>query len=100
MLTLRTKIEAGAAIAALALAIFAMHELRAEHRARAAAESTARAAQTQITEAQKQRDQLAAEDAARDKSAQQKIADLEKSAAAAQTPQQIIKWLPAQLPKS
>lgn len=99
-MTLRTKLELAAGILAAALCIYGLRQARAEHRARAAAEATAKTAQSQIIEAQKQRDQLAAADAARDQAAQQKISALEKSAAAAQTPQQIIKWLPAQLPKS
>lgn len=96
-MTLRTKIEA--AIAAVFL-LCAVLGLRAERKARAAAEAVAKTEQAQIADLAKQRDNLAAGDRARDRAAQQTIAALQKSAAAAQTPAQIIKWLPAQLPKS
>jgi hypothetical protein len=94
----RTKIELASGILAAALCIYGLHEARAEHEARAAAEATAKSAQAQIADAQRQRDALVAADRERNAETQQKIAVLEKSAAQAKTPEQIVKWLPRQLP--
>jgi len=86
----RTKIEAGAAIAFLLCAGFG---LRAERKARDAAQAVQKTQQAQIVDLQKQRDQLAAGDKVRETAVEARISALEKSAAAAQTPQQIAAYL-------
>lgn len=99
-MTSRTRLEAAAGILALAFCVYGVHEYRAERRARAAAEATAKAAQAQIVDAQHQRDVLARADASRDADAQKEIAGLQAQAAKAATPKQIVAYLNAELAKN
>lgn len=96
-LTLRAKLEIAAAIAALLFAFYGFHTWLAEHDARVRADAAVAAAQKQFDETGQQISALKSEDAARQAAADKQLAAIRAESAKATTPQQIAKWMPAQL---
>jgi hypothetical protein len=92
-MTLREKFEVVGVLVIMGLVSVGIEQ----HDLRVKAEATVEKQQARIDDAQKQRDDQAAADRDRDAKTAAAIADLQKKAAAAVTPQQIAKWIPAQL---
>jgi len=92
-MTLREKFEVVGVLVVMGLVSIGIEQ----HDLRVKAEATVEKQQATIDDAQKQRDDQAAADRDRDAKTAAAIADLQKKAAAAVTPQQIAKWIPAQL---
>jgi hypothetical protein len=96
-MTLRTKLEALAAIVLLAAAAFIARSWLDAHDEQLRLRSTIDAQQTVIVQAQQQTQQLAAAEKQRDAQTQATLASMQQAAAKIQTPQQIAQWIPPQL---
>ena len=96
-MTLRTKLEALAAIALLATSAFIARSWLDAHDDQLRLRATIDAQQTVIAQAQQQTQQLAAAEKQRDAQTQATLASMQQAAAKIQTPQQIAQWIPPQL---
>jgi hypothetical protein len=96
-MTLRTKLEALAAIALLATSAFIARSWLDAHDDQLRLRATIDAQQSVIAQAQQQAQQLAAAEQQRGVQTQATLASMQQAAAKIQTPQQIAQWLPPQL---
>jgi len=96
-LTLRTKLEALAAIFLLAAAVIIARSWLDAHDDQFRLRATLDAQQTVIAQAQQQTQALAAAEKQRDAQTQATLASMQRAAAKIQTPQQIASWIPPQL---